>query len=113
MLSNLIAQYSTEHYMPPIYNGASSSSDDPDEIRVELSTMVTSSFNVSVRRYDGSVYMNYSISKTNPVSFSLNLGWQYANLYADAHGTSDSNKGIYFKFAKGIYFLLKQIKLDE
>ena len=65
---SLMAQYSTEHYMPPIYNGASSSDDDPDEIRIDLSTMATSSFNVSVKKYDGTVVYTKSISKSSPNS---------------------------------------------
>ena len=100
MLSNLMAQYSTVHYMPPLYNGASSSSDDPDEIRVELSTMVSSSFNVTVKKYDGTVIYTGSINKSSPRSFSLSSS---SYLYADYHGTSDQYKGIYFEASSPFY----------
>ena len=100
MLSNLVAQYSTEHYMPPLYNGASSSSDDPDEIRIDLSTMVSSSFNVSVKRYDGTVILTKSVSKSNPNSFTVSAS---SYLYADAHGTTDQNKGLYFTASSPFY----------
>ena len=97
---SLMAQYSTEHYMPPIYNGASSSDDDPDEIRIDLSTMVTSSFNVSVKKYDGTVVYTKSISKSSPNSFTVSSS---SYLYADAHGTSDQNKGLYFEASSPFY----------
>ncbi len=100
MLSNLVAQYSTEHYMPPLYNGASSSSDDPDEIRIDLSTMVSSSFNVSVKRYDGTVILTKSVSKSSPNSFTVSAS---SYLYADAHGTTDQNKGLYFTASSPFY----------
>ena len=100
MLSNLVAQYSTEHYMPPLYNGASSNSDDPDEIRIDLSTMVSSSFNVSVKKYDGTVIFTKSINKSSPNSFAVSTS-NY--LYADAHGTTDQNKGLYFTASSPFY----------
>ena len=100
MLSNLVAQYSTEHYMPPLYNGASSNSDDPDEIRIDLSTMVSSSFNVSVKRYDGTVILTKSVSKSSPNSFTVSAS---SYLYADAHGTTDQNKGLYFTASSPFY----------
>ncbi|HIL44869.1 MAG TPA: hypothetical protein EYG37_01425, partial [Candidatus Thioglobus sp.] len=93
ILGNLSAQYSTEHYMPPIYYGASSTSDQPDEIRIDLSTMLASSFSVSIKRYDGTVVYTESISKTSPKSFTVPSS---TYLYADADGTSDQNKGLYF-----------------
>ena len=86
--------------MPPIYNGASSSDDDPDEIRIDLSTMVTSSFNVSVKKYDGTVVYPKSISKSSPNSFTVSSS---SYLYADAHGTSDQNKGLYFEASSPFY----------
>ncbi|SVB38383.1 uncharacterized protein METZ01_LOCUS191237, partial [marine metagenome] len=97
---SLMAQYSTEHYMPPIYNGASSSDDDPDKIIVELSTMVTSSFNISVKKYDGTVILTKSVSKTSPNRFGIGTS-NY--LYADAHGTTDQNKGLYFEASSPFY----------
>ena len=100
MCGSLMAQYSTEHYMPPIYNGASSSSDDPDEIRIDLSTMVTSSFNVSVKKYDGTVIFTKSINKTSPNTFSVSTS-NY--LYADLHGTTDQDKGLYFTASSPFY----------
>ena len=93
MLSNLVAQYSTEHYMPPLYNGASSNADDPDEIRIDLSTMVSSSINIHVKRYDGTLILNKSVSKSSPHNFTISAS---SYLYADAHGTTDQNKGLYF-----------------
>ena len=74
MLSNLVAQYSSEHYMPPLYNGASSNADDPDEIRIDLSTMVSSSFNVSVKRYDGTE--NQCVISLSPRNNTTDLGFR-------------------------------------
>ena len=109
MLSNLVAQYSTEHYMPPLYNGASSNSDDPDEIRIDLSTMVSSSFNVSVKRYDGTVILTKSVSKSSPNSFTVSAS---SYLYADAHGTTDQNKGLYFT-ADSPFYLRVDIRAGD
>ena len=95
-----MAQYSTEHYMPPIYYGASSSNDHPDEIRIDLSTMVTSSFNVSVKKYDGTVVYTKSINKSSPNSFTVSSS---TYLYADYHGTSDQLKGLYFTASSPFY----------
>ena len=75
----LYAQYSTEHYMPPLYYDGSSD-DNPDEIRIDISTMETSSFDVSVKNYLGSTVYTKSVSKTAPNNFSVSSS---SYLYAD------------------------------
>ena len=80
----LNAQYSTEHYMPPFYYDGNSN-DNPDEIRIDISTMETSSFDVSVKNYAGSTVYTKSVSKTAPNNFSVSYS---SYLYADDVGTT-------------------------
>ena len=95
----LYAQYSTEHYMPPLYYDGNSD-DNPDEIRIDISTMETSSFNVSVKNYLGSTVYTKSVSKTAPNNFSVSSS---SYLYADDVGWTDLSKGLYFTASKPFY----------
>ena len=97
--SCLFSQYSTNHYMPPLFYGQNSS-DAPDEIRIDLSTMEEgSSFNVLMKNSAGSTLYTKSISKGSPNNFSVSTNYLYANDY----GTNDSNKGLYFEASKPFY----------
>ena len=119
-----LAQYSTEHYIPPLYYheisaGTGSGNDDQpygpagggpaDSINVHLTTMATS--NVSVVIYDGngSTVANYTISKTNPVTHGITCTNPAAGdaecdyLYADATGTTDGTKGLRITASQPIY----------
>ena len=97
--SCLFSQYSTHHYMPPLFYGQNSS-DAPDEIRIDLSTMEEgSSFNVLMKNSAGSTLYTKSISKGSPNNFSVSTNYLYANDY----GTNDSNKGLYFEASKPFY----------
>ena len=95
----LYAQYSTEHYMPPLYYDGNSD-DNPDEIRIDISTMETSSFDVSVKNYAGSTVYTKSVSKTAPNNFSVSYS---SYLYADDVGTTDGTKGLYLTASKPFY----------
>ena len=76
----LYGQYSTEHYMPPLYYDGNTN-DNPDEIRIDLSTMETSSFDVTVKNYAGSTIYTKTVSKSAPNNFSISSS---SYLYADA-----------------------------
>lgn len=95
----LNAQYSTEHYMPPFYYDGNTN-DNPDEIRIDISTMETSSFDVSVKNYAGSTIYTKTVSKTSPNNFSVSYS---SYLYADDVGTTDGTKGLYFTANKPFY----------
>ena len=94
------AQYSTEHYIPPLYYHELSSQnhDGPLSFKVYLTTMETSSFSVTVSSASGSTVGNYSIDKKNPHTYEISCTTQSAGsecdyLYADQIGTSDGLKG--------------------
>tara|TARA_B100000700_G_scaffold301335_1_gene370491 strand:+ start:6395 stop:16000 length:9606 start_codon:yes stop_codon:yes gene_type:complete len=100
LISGIVfGQYSTEHYMPPFYYDGNYN-DNPDEIRIDISTMETSSFDVSVKNYAGSTIYTKSISKTTPNNFSISYS---SYLYADDVGTTDGTKGLYFTANKPFY----------
>ena len=88
--------------MPPLYYDGNTN-DNPDEIRIDLSTMETSSFDVTVKNYAGSTIYTKTVSKSAPNNFSISSS---SYLYADDVGTTDGTKGLYFTADKPFYLRL-------
>lgn len=79
---NAYCQYDTTHYFPPFY-ARSSSSLDLGQSYMYLSTNDTTSFDVTVKKSDGTIVQVATISKNQPAQ--IYLGAQY-----NTHGILDS-----------------------
>ncbi len=105
------AQYSTEHYIPPLYyHELSAGNDDtPVSYKIYLTTMVSSSFTVSITNGSGSNVASYSISKTSPGTHDISCNWlgdgqaECDYLYANQTGTSDGLKGLRLTASQPFY----------
>ena len=105
------AQYSTEHYIPPLYyHELSAGNDDtPVSYKIYLTTMVSSSFTVSITNGGGGNVASYSISKTSPGTHDISCNWlvmikqNIDYLYANQTGTSDGLKGLRLTASQPFY----------
>lgn len=89
-----MAQYDTEHYIPPFYS-RSSEDGEIGMTYIFLSTNNSNPFQVTITESNGDIFDTVTISKNNPVE--INLGWKYfAPLMVDSTGlnTPLSTEGI-------------------